>query len=133
VRISEISEKHHISQDALRYYERIGLLPPVNRKRGGIRDYTKEDERWVEFVTCMRGAGLSIEALIEYVSLCQQGDKTSAERKALLVGQRDVLISKIEELKKTLARLEKKIDSYERVLLKKERSMGGFGEEVQNA
>lgn len=46
------------------------------------------------------GAGLSIEALIEYVSLCQQGDKTSAERKALLVGQRDVLISKIEELKR---------------------------------
>ena len=74
--IAEVSKKYDISADTLRYYERIGLIPPVNRSRSGIRDYTEEDCRWVEFAKCMRGAGLQVEALIEYVALFQQGDET---------------------------------------------------------
>lgn len=128
MQIAEISEKYKITQDTLRYYERIGLLPRVNRNRGGIRDYTEEDERWVEFVTCMRGAGLSIEVLIEYLSLFQQGDKTNDARKALLAEQRDLLAARIQELSKTLERLNMKIDRYDQVLLRKERSMSGFNE-----
>jgi DNA-binding transcriptional MerR regulator len=83
--IAEVSEKYSISQDTLRYYERIGLIPPVNRNKSGIRDYTEEDCRWVEFIKCMRGAGLPIEALIEYVTLFQQGDETIEARKELLI------------------------------------------------
>jgi len=124
--IAEISEKYKVSQDTLRYYERIGLIPRVNRNRGQIRDYTEEDERWVEFATCMRSAGLSIEALIEYFSLFQQGDKTNDSRKALLVEQRDLLAARIQELQKTLDRLDMKIDRYDQVLLQKERAMSGF-------
>ena len=126
--IAQVSEKYKITQDTLRYYERIGLIPPVNRNRGQIRDYTEEDERWVEFVTCMRSAGLSIEVLIEYVSLFQQGDKTNESRKALLVEQRDKLAARIQELRKTLDRLNMKIDRYDEVLLQKERTMSGFND-----
>ncbi|MCE1197229.1 MerR family DNA-binding protein, partial [bacterium] len=93
-----------------------------------IRDYTEEDERWVEFVTCMRSAGLSIEVLIEYVSLFQQGDKTNESRKALLVEQRDQLAARIRELQKTLDRLNMKIERYDEVLLQRERSMSGFND-----
>ena len=75
MQISDIARKYNITVDTLRYYERIGLLPPVTRKRGGIRDFSDEDERWVEFVTCMRGAGLSIEVLIEYLGLFQKGGR----------------------------------------------------------
>lgn len=53
--IAEVSKKFDISADTLRYYERIGLLPPVRRTSGGIRDYTQEDCNWVEFIKCMRG------------------------------------------------------------------------------
>ncbi len=127
--IAEIGEKYHVTQDTLRYYERIGLIPYVNRSRGGIRDYTEEDERWVEFITCMRSAGLSIEVLIEYVSLFQKGDKTNDARKALLVEQRDLLAAKIDGLNKTLERLNVKIERYENVLLGKERTMSGFNRE----
>lgn len=127
--IAEIGEKYHVTQDTLRYYERIGLIPYVNRSRGGIRDYTEEDERWVEFITCMRNAGLSIEVLIEYVSLFQKGDKTNDARKALLVEQRDLLAAKIDGLNKTLERLNVKIERYENVLLGKERTMSGFSRE----
>ena len=125
MQIAEVSTKYNISQDTLRYYERIGLNPYVNRSRGGIRDYTEEDERWVEFVTCMRAAGLPIEVLIEYAALFQQEDKTSDARKALLVEQRDLLAARIAEQTKTLERLNLKIDRYDQILLQRERSMSG--------
>lgn len=86
--IAEVSEKYDLSADTLRYYERIGLIPHVHRNKSGIRDYTEDDCRWVEFIKCMRAAGLPIEVLIDYVAMFQQGDSTIAERKALLIEQR---------------------------------------------
>ena len=65
--IAEVSRKYDISPDTLRYYERIGLIPPVPRSRSGIRDYDEESCGWIELMKCMRGAGVQIEALIEYV------------------------------------------------------------------
>ena len=64
MRISEVSERSGVSSDTLRYYERIGLIPPVNRSKNGIRDYNEIDVKRVEFIKCMRGAGLPIETLI---------------------------------------------------------------------
>ena len=78
--IAEVSKKYDLTQDTLRYYERVGLLPRVNRTSSGIRDYTEEDCRWVEFIKCMRQAGLPIEVLIEYVALYQKGDETIQAR-----------------------------------------------------
>ena len=69
VTIKEVSEKYNITQDTLRYYERVGMIPPVTRTSGGIRDYKPEDLGWVELAICMRSAGLPIEAMIEYVRL----------------------------------------------------------------
>lgn len=124
--IAEVSEKYNISQDTLRYYERIGLIPRVNRTKSGIRDYTEEDCRWIEFIKCMRSAGLSIEVLIEYVQLVQQGDSTIEARKELLIEQRDQLIRKIEEMQKTLERLNYKISVYEQKILEREKELGNM-------
>jgi len=121
--ITEVSEKFDISQDTLRYYERIGLIPRVNRNKSGIRDYTEEDCNWVEFIKCMRGAGLPIEVLIEYVGLFQQGDETIEARKELLIDQRKQLITKMEDMKKTLERLNYKITVYEQVVVEKEKEL----------
>ena len=74
--IAEVSKKYDISADTLRYYERIGLLPPVPRNKSGIRDYDEASCGWIELMKCMRAAGVQIEALIEYVALFQQGDST---------------------------------------------------------
>ena len=76
MKIAEVSERFGLSSDTLRYYERIGLLQPVNRSESGIRDYNEADIRRVDFIKCMRSAGLPIEVLIEYVGLVQQGDAT---------------------------------------------------------
>ena len=113
MKIAEVSQKYGISQDTLRYYERVGLIPHVNRNKSGIREYTEENCGWVEFIKCMRGAGLPIEALIEYVTLFQEGDATSEARKAILVEQRRCLKERIDEMQKTLDRLDGKIERYE--------------------
>lgn len=86
--IKEVSEKYDISQDTLRYYERVGMIPKVNRTAGGIRDYQESDLGWVELAICMRGAGLPVEVMIEYVKLFQEGDATIPARLELLTEQR---------------------------------------------
>ncbi|GAB6172988.1 MerR family transcriptional regulator [Paradesulfitobacterium aromaticivorans] len=121
--ITEVSEKFDIPQDTLRYYERIGLIPRVNRNKSGIRDYTEEDCKWVEFIKCMRGAGLPIEVLIEYVALFQQGDETIEVRKELFIEQRKQLIARMEDMKKTLERLDYKIAVYEQAVVEKEKAL----------
>ncbi|MBB6692802.1 MerR family transcriptional regulator [Cohnella xylanilytica] len=121
--IAEVSERFELSQDTLRYYERIGLIPRVNRTKSGIRSYTEEDCKWVEFVKCMRGAGLSIEVLVEYVELFLRGDETAESRKELLIEQRDLLQSRTEEMLRTLQRLNDKIDRYEQTIGRKEKTL----------
>ncbi len=125
--IAEVSAKFDLSQDTLRYYERVGLIPRVNRNKSGIRDYTEEDCRWVEFVKCMRNAGLPVEVLIEYLGLYQQGDATLEARKELLIEQRKQLGMRIEEMTNTLERLDYKIDRYEQGLVGKEKTLRGTG------
>lgn len=121
--ITEVSEKFDLSQDTLRYYERIGLIPSVNRNKSGVRDYTEEDCRWVEFIKCTRGAGLPIEVLIEYVTLFQQGEATVEARKKLLMEQRMQLLARMEDMKNTLERLNYKIASYEQTVVKCEKAL----------
>lgn len=103
--IAEVSEKYNLPQDTLRYYERIGLIPRVTRNKSGIRDYSEEDCRWVEFIKCMRAAGLPVEKLIEYVGLVQQGDPALQARKDLLIEQRQQLAAKMEEMQQVMERL----------------------------
>jgi DNA-binding transcriptional MerR regulator len=123
MKIAEVSEKYGISADTLRYYERIGLIQPVNRNGNGIRDYSEIDLKRVEFIKCMRSAGLPIETLIEYIGLVQQGDDTIEARKEILKEQRTLLHGRMKEMQKTLDLLDHKIEVYENAVLKKEQEM----------
>lgn len=114
--ITEVAQKYDMSADTLRYYERIGLIPPVGRLASGVRDFSDKDCGWVEFIRCMRGAGVQVEALIEYVALFQKGDKTQEARKQILVEQHKLLEEKAAEINNTLARLTKKIANYDMLI-----------------
>lgn len=111
--IKEVCERYHISQDALRYYERIGAIPPVNRTKSGIRDYTAQDTGAVENVLCMRSAGLPVEMVVQYTKLCRQGVETFAQRRDLLRAARANILRQIETYQSALARLDYKIQRYE--------------------
>ena len=121
--IAQVSKQFGMSADTLRYYERIGLIPPVPRSKSGMRDYDEESCRWIELMKCMRSAGVQIEALIEYVKLFQQGDETLDARKALLGEQRELMIAKMAEMQNSLDRLTDKIDRYEQGLMTKEQQL----------
>jgi len=111
--IKEVCKKYSLTQDTLRFYEKAGMIPPVHRTEGGIRDYTEEDLRWVELAKCMRSAGLPVEAMAEYVRLCLIGDETIPERLALLKDQMAVLLEEKEKIEATISRLEYKISRYD--------------------
>lgn len=121
--IAEVSRKYDISPDTLRYYERIGLIPPVPRNKSGIRDYDEVSLGWVEMMKCFRAAGVQIEALIEYVALFQKGDATIDARKELLIEQRNQLQERIAQMQASLERLDKKIEKYERGLMQVEKRL----------
>lgn len=112
--IGEVSEKYEITTDTLRYYERIGLIPPVPRRKNGIRDYDETACGWVSFVKCMRAAGVQIEALIEYVAL-MQANTGLERRKNILIEQRTRLQKQAEHLRTTIERLDYKIANYEKL------------------
>lgn len=103
--IAQVAKQFGLTAATLRYYERVGLIPPVKRKDSGIRDYDEEDIKWIEFIKCMRNAGLSIEALIEYTTLFTEGDRT--------VEARQRLIEKRKEIDETIKRLDTKIKDYD--------------------
>lgn len=116
--ISEICKKFDISSDTLRYYEKIGLMPKISRTKGGIRDYSQNDCNWIEFIKCMRAAGISIEKLVEYVNLFNQGDSTILQRKQILIEEREKIIEKFGILQNSLERLNYKIEHYDDLVLK---------------
>ena len=131
--IAEVSKKYDISHDTLRYYERIGLIPPVPRTKSGIRNYDEASCGWVEMMKCMRKAGVQIEALIEYVDLFQNGDDTIEARKNILVDQREQLISRMEEMQESLERLNQKIENYDRDMRNAEKRLRDLEEKRQGA
>ncbi|EFW89672.1 stress response transcriptional regulator NmlR [Streptococcus equinus] len=121
--IKKVSEQAGVSADTIRYYERIGLLPRVRRNKSGIRDFSEQDIATLEFIRCFRRAGMSVESLIEYMNLVEQGEGTEEARMHLLQEQRDKLDARIEELLATRNRMDYKIKNYQNKLLKKEDSL----------
>lgn len=111
--IKEVSEKYGISQDTLRYYERVGMIPRVTRAMSGHRDYQPSDLSWVELVKCLRNAGLTVEAIVNYVRLYQEGSATVPARLELLKQQREALLEQIGQIESALSRLDRKIAAYE--------------------
>ena len=110
--IAEVGKKYDLTPDTLRYYERIGLLSGVPRNSNGIRNYDEASCKRIEFIKCMRNAGVEIEILIEYMSLFEKGKSTVEARKKLLEEQREKLQAKQKNITETLERLDYKIQLY---------------------
>ncbi|MBF0777662.1 stress response transcriptional regulator NmlR [Streptococcus cuniculi] len=117
--IKKASELLRVSSDTIRYYERIGLIPRIGRTSAGIRDFDEQDLAALEFVRCFRSAGVSVESLIDYIGLCQDGEEAHLEERcAILVAEREKLQKKAEELLSAISRLDGKIAHYESVIVK---------------
>lgn len=114
--IAEVGKKYNLTPDTLRYYERIGLISNVPRTKNGIRDYDNKTCKRIEFVKCMRDAGVEIEILIEYIMLFEQGKDTAVARKQLLEEQRKKLLEKQKNINETIGKLNYKIGLYDEIV-----------------
>lgn len=114
MKIKEVSTKFDIPADTLRYWEREGAIPPVSRDDAGYRDYDDEDLDWIVFAKCMREAGVSIEYLIEYITLFKQGEVTLQARKDLLREQLGTIAQRLHEIQQTYDLIADKVDNYEK-------------------
>ena len=121
--IAEVARRYDLTPDTLRYYEKLGLIPPVERSAGGIRNYSENDCKWVAFIKCMRSAGVSVDTLVKYVRLFGEGDATLAQRKQLLLEERAKIVARSQELNDVLNRLDWKLDGYETRMLACEREL----------
>lgn len=117
--ISEVSKKYDITEHTIRYYEKIGLLPSVPRNKSGIRDFDSNSCKWLEFIKCMRSAGMQIDVLLEYMELFKKGSETVTLRKELLLDQRNKLIKKRDDINNTIEKLDYKISLYNEIELGK--------------
>ena len=119
MQISEVAKEFDLTTDTLRYYEREGLIGPIAKGKNGIRNYTEEDIKRIQFVKCMRAAGLEISFLKRHIKLFEEGDKTVKERREILVEQRKILKEKLDAMQEAYNRLNYKIDLYDKNILDK--------------
>jgi len=111
--IGEIAKTMGVSTSTLRYYDREGLLPFVERSNGGKRLFRSQDLEWLYVIGCLKKAGMPIKDIRTYIELTVQGDKTIGERLDLFRKRREAVRGQIEELEKTLALLDYKCWYYE--------------------
>ena len=114
--IREIAAKTNMSTDTLRYYERIGLLPPVPRNAAGIRNYDEYFVNFINFIKKLKASGMSLEHIIDYIRLAEMGDATIQERKKLLAEARQTLLDKINSLQLVAELADYQLRNYENLL-----------------
>lgn len=114
--IREIAAKTNMSTDTLRYYGRIGLLPPVPRNAAGIRNYDEYFVNFINFIKKLKASGMSLEHIIDYIRLAEMGDATIQERKKLLAEARETLLDKINSLQLVTELADYQLRNYENLL-----------------
>jgi DNA-binding transcriptional MerR regulator len=117
--IQEAAEATGLSAHTLRYYERIGLIHPIDREENTRRRYTEEDIGWIDFLIKLRATGMSIRDMQRYAELQRQGDETLPQRLEMLKALRDQVEQHIDELHEHLKLVQYKIEIYGQIVAEK--------------
>ena len=118
--IQDVARATGLSAHALRYYERIGLIHPIEREENTRRRYTTDDVGWIDFLLKLRATGMSIKDMQKYAALQRQGDVTLSERVEMLKTLRDRVEAHLDELHANLKLIHYKIDIYQKIVEERE-------------
>lgn len=118
--IQEAAQATGLSAHTLRYYERIGLIHPIDREQNTRRRYTADDIGWIDFLTKLRATGMSIKDMQKYAELQRRGDETLPQRVEMLKALRDQVEQHIGELNEHLKLVYYKIEIYQQIVEEKE-------------
>lgn len=111
--VGQMAKRLGVAPSTLRYYDKEGLLPYVERSDGGIRMFKESDYEWLSIIECLKQSGLSIKEIRRYIDLCRQGDATIQERLQLFINRRRAVQQQMAQLQKTLDMLDYKLWFYE--------------------
>lgn len=111
--VGEMAKQIGVAPSTLRYYDKEGLLPFVERSGGGIRLFKDSDREWLAVIECLKKTGMPIREIKRFVDLCREGDATINERLQLIKRRRDAVLKQMESLNETLSLLEYKLWYYE--------------------
>jgi MerR family transcriptional regulator, aldehyde-responsive regulator len=114
--IKEVSNKVNLSAYTLRYYEKEGLLPYVQRNKHGNRLFGDEDIEWIGLICCLRDTGMPVAEIKRYVDLCMKGDETVQTRRQIILNQKAFIEKQIEEMQVHLTRINKKLEYYDQLV-----------------
>jgi len=118
--IQEAARATGLSEHTLRYYERVGLIHPIDREQNTHRRYTQDDVGWINFLTKLRATGMSIKDMQKYAELQRRADETLAERVEMLKALRDKVEAHLDELNEHLRVIHYKIELYQKMATERE-------------
>ncbi len=117
--IQEFANETGLSTHTLRYYERIGLIAPIERREGGQRLYRETDRTWVVLLRCLRATGMPIARMIQFAELCRQNEHNIPDRVQLLEAHEREVREQIAQLQESLVVVRQKLEAYHSLLAKK--------------
>lgn len=114
MRIGEISKITGLSEHTLRFYEKMGLMPDVAKRGGGIRDYCDRDIDRLGVIECLKKTGMSLTDIKTFIDWCAMGDKTIQQRYDMFIDRRNAVMAQMAEIQKILKIIDYKIKYYDR-------------------
>ena len=114
--ISQAAEKFGITAHTLRFYDKEGLLPFVDRGSGGRRIFKDGDLGWLRIIGCLKETGMPIREIRDYLDLCMKGDKTLQTRLDVMRAHKAKMLEKLAEIKKYMKMIDYKLDYYEKAI-----------------
>jgi DNA-binding transcriptional MerR regulator len=110
--IKKVAEKFDLTEYAIRYYEKEGLLPNIARDEHGIRNFSEDDIEWIKLICCLRNTGMAISNIKNFVTLCMEGDGTLELRREIILAQKKITEQKIKEMNNNLEMINWKLNHY---------------------
>lgn len=115
--IKQVADKMGVSVPTLRYYDKEGLLPFIEKKENGTRVFKESDLKTLEIISCMKASGMPIRDIKIYMDMCLEGDSTLDKRLNIFLKRKEVVKEQMEELNKIMSVIEHKIEYYEKAIV----------------
>lgn len=116
--IKDVSEICNLTPYTLRYYEKVGLLPSIQRDENGKRQYTDEDLGWIQIINCMKATGMSIAYIKNYIELCMKENGSIIKRRKIMEEQKEIISEKLKSYTELLGIVNAKLDYYDEKISK---------------
>lgn len=111
--ISQVAEKFNLTPHTIRYYDKEGLLPFIDRTKAGNREFSDSDLDWLKLICCLKNTGMPIKQIKQYIQWCLQGDDTLEIRRQMFLDHRKEVLKQMEDLKENLKTIDYKLSLYD--------------------